>query len=188
MNAASVTEITDFEVYLLMTMRRRTSMLDEESMLDAKLAEHGISADDAARVHERVSQVLSDESTRFANITTLLGAAGPDAASVTYRSVLWPGFDFRAAAGADGQLHSARYRHTDHVVPQAESPEVLPAWSMDVSEFTERFGPMVRGHQWPLFDTALPGYEKHEFTWDGRRYGVGFNWGLFLFSSQYWPE
>jgi hypothetical protein len=40
-------------------------------VLDAKLAEQGISADIAASAHDRVSGLLGDESARFANITAL---------------------------------------------------------------------------------------------------------------------
>jgi hypothetical protein len=57
---------------------------------------------------------------------------------------------------------------------------------MDVTEFTERFGPMTSRRQWPLFDKFLPAHERHEFEWEGTRYGAAFSWGLFLFVSELW--
>ncbi|TDH48536.1 hypothetical protein E2F47_23465 [Mycobacterium eburneum] len=186
MNSASVATVLDFEVYLLMTMKLRIKMLHDEAQLEAKLAEHQLSLDDGERIHERIAEALDDEASRFARMKNLLGIAEPGSVSVKYGSVLWPGFDFNATAGEDGGIESARYWHTRRDPSRASSPIGLPIWSMDVTEFTERFGPIVGSRQWPLFDKLLPAYEECEFLWDGQSYGAGFSWGLFIFSAKSW--
>ncbi|WP_089025313.1 hypothetical protein [Mycobacterium persicum] len=169
-----------------MTMKLRIKMSHKEDQLAAKVADHGLSVDDAERIHERVAEALGDEASYFGNMKKLLGIADQDATSVEYSSILWPGFDFTAIASEDGFLESARYRHKKRNSPTAGSPIGLPIWSMDVAEFTERFGPMNGGRQWPLFDKLLPAYEEYEFSWEGASYGAGFSWGLFMFSAKSW--
>ncbi|VBA59736.1 hypothetical protein [Mycobacterium attenuatum] len=186
MNAASVTAIIDFEVYLLMTMKLRMSMANKEAQLEAKLAERGFSIDDGERIHQRVTEVLADEASRFENITKLLGIADQESRSLTYSSILWPGFDFNAIASEDRRLESARYWHTRRDSPSGAFPTELHTWSVDVTEFAEQFGPVTIRGKWPLFDKILPAYEEYEFSWNGERYGARFIWGLFLSSSIYW--
>ena len=186
MNTAAVTAIVDFEVYLLMTMKLRIRMSHKEAQLEAKLAEHGFSVDDGERLHERVAEALADEASYFGNMKKLLGIADQDATSLEYSSVLWPGFDFNAIASEDGLLESARYWHTRRCSPTADSPIGLPIWSMDVTEFTQQFGPMRGSRRWSLFDKLLPAYEEYEFPWNGESYGAGFSWGLFMFSAKSW--
>jgi hypothetical protein len=108
--------------------------------------------------------------------------------SLKCSSVLWPGFDFNAIAGEDGRLKSARYQYTKRDSPSVDSPIGLPIWSMDVTEFTEHFGPMKGGRQWSLFDELLPAYEDYAFPWSGERYGGRFSWVLFTYSAKYWLE
>ncbi|EUA15575.1 hypothetical protein I546_0611 [Mycobacterium kansasii 732] len=117
---------------------------------------------------------------------TLLGVLDEDATSLKYNSVLWPGFEFNAHADANGLLESAGYTHTEHTPLDVESPTQLAAWSCDILEFDERFGPSIRRENRPLFDDILPAYEGYEFLWKGDRYGAGFLWGLFLSSSMVW--
>lgn len=186
MDAASISAVTTFEIYLLMTMKRRLTMAGKVDLIESKLTDHGLSIDDASGVSRHVSAALSDKSSRFTELRKLLGIADDDSASVGYSSVFWPGFDFNAIANESGGLESAAYRHTRRGLLRADSPGQLPIWSTDVTEFTERFGPMTHGHRWPLFDEVLPAYEEHEFTWNGERYGARFIWGLFLSSSKYW--
>jgi hypothetical protein len=188
MNRALNRAIIDFEIYLLMTMQLRMRMSHKEAHLEAKLAENGFSVDDAARVHARIAEALGEEAVAFESLKNLLDIADPDSVSLEYSSVFWPGFEFKAVAGKDGLLDAARYWHTRHDSYDIDSPTELPIWSMDVTEFTERFGPMRRGRQWPLFDEVLPGYEEYEFPWNGESYGAGFNWGLFMFAAKSWPE
>jgi hypothetical protein len=185
MNRASLAGILDYEVYLLMTMK--LTIFNEEAKLETKLSEFGLSFSDAERVYERVAETLGDEASHFENMKKLLGI-DRDAPSVKYSSVLWPEFDFNAIAGKDGLLESAGYRHTRRDAPGVDSPIGLPAWSMDVTEFTERFGPMTGGRKWPLFDEILPAHEQYEFPWEGERYGAAFSWGLFLWVTKLWPE
>lgn len=186
MNRSLVSAIVDFEVHLLMTMKLRIRMSHKEAQLQNKLTEHSISAGDAERIHERVTEALGDEASYFGNLKKLLGIADHDAASLEYNSVLWPGFDFNAIADEGGRLKSARYQHTKRDSPSVDSPIDLPIWSMDVGEFTEHFGPMRGGRQWSLFDKILPAYEEYEFPWDGESYGAGFSWGLFMYSAKSW--
>ena len=186
MNRASVTAIVDFEVYLLMTMKLRIRMSHQEAQLKAKLAEQGFSVDDGERIHERVAEALGDEASYFGNMRKLLGIADQNATSLQHSSVLWPGFDFNAIGSKDGLLESARYWHTGRDSITADSPIGLPIWSMDVTEFTEQFGPMRGGRQWSPFDKLLPAYEEYEFPWRGESYGAGFSWGLFMFAAKSW--
>lgn len=187
MNIATATAILDFEVYLLMTMKLRMVSEEESKLLEAKLAEHGFSVVDAQRVHERVAKALGDEASYFGNMQKLLSIADQNATSLGYSSALWPGFDFNAIANEEGLLESARYRHTRRDSSTADSPIQLPVWSVDVTEFTERFGPMTGGHQWSLFDKLLPAHEEYEFVWNGEHYGAAFSWGLFLWVTKLWP-
>lgn len=188
MDTTSNSPVVNFEVHLLMTMKLRMSMSHQEAQLEAKLAEHGLSVSDAESVHQRVAGALGDEATNFENLKALLRIADLETSSLTYSSVLWPGFDFTAIAGADGLVESARYCHVRRHPSRVDSPIGLPVWSMDLTEFTELFGPMNRGRQWPLFDKILPAYEEYEFEWSGESYGAGFSWGLFMFSAKSWPE
>jgi hypothetical protein len=160
MSIGPITAIADFEVYLLMTMRLRISMSHKEAQLQAKLAEHGPSLDGAKNIHERVAGALGDEASGFENLKNLLGVADRNSTTLKYDSVLWPGFDFNATADENGPLESARYRHSRRNSPSVDSPTELTIWSMDVTEFTEHYGPMAGGQQWPLFDEFLPAYEE----------------------------
>ncbi|KZS64626.1 hypothetical protein A4G26_27875 [Mycobacterium kansasii] len=187
MNTSSVSEILDFEVHLLMTMKIR--MVNKNAkLLENKLAEHGLSVADAQRIHERVSEALGDEASRFENMKKLLGLGGQSSKSLEYSSVLWPGFDFTATASEEGVLESARYWHTRSDSSRVDSPTELPPWSMDIDEFTKQFGPLTGGLKWTLFDKLLPSHEEYEFPWNGERHGAAFSWGLFMFASKYWPE
>lgn len=185
MKIPKVSAVVDFETYLLMTMKLRVKMSHKEAQLEAKLAEQGMSVDDAQRVHDRIAHLLGDEASYFSNMKELMGA-DQEATWLKYNSVLWPGFEFKATAGADGVLESARYWHTRRDLPTVNSPTELPIWSMDVTEFTERFGPMNRRRKWSLFDDLLPAYEEYEFQWGEDNYGAGFSWGLFMFSAMSW--
>jgi hypothetical protein len=186
METTSVQAVIDFEVYLLMTMKLRLSMAGKESLLEAKLAERGLTIDQAKHIHQRVAESLGDEASRFHNMKKLLGIASLDATSLKYSSVLWPGFDFNAVAGEDGALESAGYWHIHHDSLSVGSPTALPTWSVDSAEFAKHFGPLTLRGKWSLFDEFLPGYAEYEFPWNGERYGARFSWGLFLSSSMYW--
>jgi hypothetical protein len=178
--------VLDFEVYLLMTMKPRLSLADAQGLLDAKLATVGLFVDGAKRIHDRIARAIGDEASAFKNMKTLLDVDGENASSLTYHSVLWPGFEFNAQAGADGLLESAGYSHTERTSVDVEAPTELGAWSVDIHEFDERFGPVVDREKRPYFDDILPAYEEYEFSWKGDRYGARFLWGLFLSSSAYW--
>ena len=178
--------IVDFEVYLLMTMKPRLSLADARGLLEAKLATAGLSVDEARRVHDRIARAIGDEASAFTNMKALLDIDDENARSLTYDSVLWPGFEFTAQAGADGSLESAGYTHTVRTPVDVDAPAELGAWSVDVHEFDERFGPAVDREKRPYFEDILPAYEEYEFSWQGDRYGARFLWGLFLSSSAYW--
>jgi hypothetical protein len=180
------TAVVDFEVYLLMTMKPRLSLADTQGLLDAKLSKAGVSLDGAVRIHQRIAAVLTEEISRFREMKVLLGIPDNDATSLTYNSVLWPGFDFSARADEHGLLESAGYTHTERTTLDVESPAQLTAWSVDIPEFGEYFGPAIRRDRRPLFDDILPAYEEYEFSWQGDRYEAAFLWGLFLTSCAYW--
>ena len=180
--------IVNFEIYVLMTMKLRLKMSRKEDALAAKISQHGFSIDDAEHIHRQVSGALEEESTRFVSMKKLLGVADQGASVLTYASILWPGFDFNAIADGRGLLESAAYSHKCHQSTSVKSPTELALWSVDVSEFTERFGPMRRSRRWSVSDQLLPAYEEYEFLWDGESYGAGFSWGLLMFSSKSWPE
>nr|WP_240316586.1 hypothetical protein [Mycobacterium persicum] len=188
MNTAFTPAIIDFEIYLLMTMKLRISMSRKQAQLEAKLAEHRLSIDDAECIHKRVAEVLGDEASYLGNMKNLLWVVNQDAPSLKFSSVLWPGFDFNAVTDEDGLIESARYWHIRRNSHRFNSPTEVPIWGMDVTEFTEHFGPMRGGRQWPLFEKFLPAYEEYEFPWVGESYGAGFSWGLFMFSAKSWPE
>lgn len=185
MTATAFSGVVDFEVYLLMTMKPRLSLADTRGLLDAKVAEAGLSLDGAGRIHDRISKALSEEVSRFRDMKAVLGV-DEDATSLKYNSVLWPGFEFSAHADVNGLIESAGYTHLEHLPLEAESPTDLAAWSVDIPEFDARFGPATRRDKRPLFDDILPAYEEYEFSWNGDRHGARFLWGLFLSSSVYW--
>ena len=178
--------IRDFEVYLLMTMKPRLALADTWGLLDAKLAKAAISISGAKRISDRISQALSHEASRFRDLTALLEVADAHVTSVSYHSVLWPGWNFSARASSNGGLESAGYTHLEHAALSVESPTHLAPWSVDIREFDELFGPSTVRDKRALFDTILPAYEEYEFSWNGDRYGARFLWGLFLSSSAYW--
>jgi hypothetical protein len=181
-----VTAVTDFEVYLLMTMKPRLSLADTQGLLDARLSKVGVSRDNAVRIYERIAAALTEETSRFRTMRKLVGISDGDDRSLRYTSVLWPGFDFNARADERGLVESAGYTHTKQTPFDVESPTELAAWSIDIPEFEKRFGPSVGSEKRPLFDEILPAYEEYEFIWHGDRYGAAFLWGLFLTSSAYW--
>lgn len=185
MNATPDNAIRDFEAYLLVTMKY--GMINRESDLAAKLAEHGLSLGDAERIHRRITGLFDDELSRFERLKHLVGAAErPDARSLTYPSVLWPEFVFTATADSGGGIESAQYRRAAGKVQRAASPRDQAPWSMDVSEFVNTFGPVANKRSRPLFDEVLPAHDYVEFEWEGRNYSAGFSWGLFLFASLLW--
>lgn len=186
MNVTLHAAVVNFEVYLLMTMKPRLSLKDTRDLLDAKLAKAGLSLDEAVRIHDRVAEALSEATSRFRDMKTLLGVLDEDATSLKYNSVLWPGFKFNAYADANGLLESAGYTHTEHTSLDVESPAQLAAWSCDIPEFDECFGPAIRRTKRPLFDDILPAEEAYEFLWNEDRYGAEFLWGLFLQASMVW--
>jgi hypothetical protein len=178
--------VVDFEVYLLMTMKPRLSLADTRGLVDDRVSRVGLSLEDAVRIHERITAALTEETSRFREVKALLRIPDKDATTLSYSSVLWPGFDFNAHADERGSIESAGYTHAKRVQLDVESPPRLAAWSCDILEFEERFGPIVQREKRPLFDNILPAYEGYEFTWKGDRYGASFLWGLFLSSSAYW--
>ena len=185
MTATAFSGVVDFEVYLLMTMKPRLSLADARGLFATKVTQAGLSLDVAGRIHHRISTALSEETSRFRDMKAVLGV-DEEATSLRYSSVLWPGFEFCAHADINGGLASAGYTHSEQLAIEVESPTDLAAWSVDIPEFNERFGPVVQREKRPLFDDILPAYEEYEFSWNGDRYGARFLWGLFLSSSAYW--
>jgi hypothetical protein len=181
MTAASVLEL---EVYLLVTMKY--GMFDQDLERKAKLAEHGLSFGDAERIHQRVADVFRDASTQFANLQALLGAEADNGGALSFHGILWPEFDFTATADCDGSIGAAGYRRARGEPVCAAAPTVQPPWSMDTDDFAHCFGPTNVTSTSVLFDKYLPAQELHEFDWEGRRYGAGFGWGLFLSASLMW--
>ncbi|WP_396935531.1 hypothetical protein [Mycolicibacterium sp.] len=184
MNAVSMGSVLDFEVYLLVTMKY--GMLNREAVLEAKLAEHGLSFADAERTHGRITELLSNEATQFESLRALLGAGRQETQSLGFSGILWPDFDFTAHTSTSGAIQPAGYRRARGQAVVAESPTEQPPWSMDVAEFIHHFGPTTVQYQSGLFDKTLPAHVGHEFDWSGRAYGAGFSWGLFLFASLMW--
>lgn len=187
--------VFDFEIFVLMTMKLRLSLTSDpikKLRLQNKLAEYGLTAQHGELVHQRVAAALVDEDSFFVNLKTLLGA-DRGAEEVSFTSVLWPEFDFRATVNTDGQLKSARYFHTrkSAIRPQFKSPRDVPTWSMDLEEFAEHFGPLNLALSHPIFYKVLPAYEEHQFDWTDERgreigYGAGFCWGLFNHAAENW--
>ncbi|WP_078345168.1 hypothetical protein [Mycobacteroides chelonae] len=195
MSLIANTAVFDFEVYVLMTMKLRLKMTsdpDEKLRLQNKLAEYDLTLADGERVHDQIGGLLVDEDSFFTNLRSIMGTDA-NATELSFTSVLWPEFDFKATADANGRLESARYWHTRRPIarPHLDSPNDVSYWSMDLDEFSEHFGPINRVVQRPLFDELLPAYEEHQFDWideygHTRDYGAGFCWGLFMFVGQSW--
>lgn len=182
--APDIASVLDFEVYLLATMKY--GMLIREADREAKLAEHGLSFADAERIHRRVAELFDNKSTQFANLRALIGTEAPEAASLTFKGILWPDYDFTATSDDSGAIRTAGYRRARGQATAAASPAEQPSWSMDVDDFTHHFGPASIGYHSELFDEVLPAHEGHDFEWNGRLYRAGFSWGLFLFASLMW--
>lgn len=185
MNTTPDKSILDFEAYLVVTMKY--VVLGNETNLTAKLAEQGLSFEDAERIHRRIAPLFDDESSRFQCLKHLVGATeDPEAQSLSYHSVLWPEFVFTATAANNGGIESAQYRRATGKAQKAAAPREQESWSMDVAEFAEAFGPVTSTVRKPLFDTMVPAHELLEFEWEGRDYGAAFSWGLFLHASMMW--
>ncbi|CQD16763.1 hypothetical protein A5731_16045 [Mycolicibacterium conceptionense] len=183
MNAVT-TSVLDFEVYLLVTMKY--GMLNRKAVLEAKLAEHGLSFGDAERTHRRIAELLANEPTQFESLRALIGAETQSNEVLRFSGILWPDFDFTAEPSSTGAIQSAGYQRARGRVVVADSPTEQPPWSMDAADFGRHFGPVTVGHQSSLFDDTLPAHEGHQFDWRGKQYGAGFSWGLFLFASLMW--
>lgn len=173
-----------------MTMKRRLSLTGdpaEKVRLEIKLAEYGLTVADGERIHSQMISTLVDENSFFTNLGTFLGADS-DVKVISFASVLWPEFEFKATIDTDGgRLESARYWHTGATAGEkGVSPRGVAKWGADLDEFTAWFGPLKRESVRPIFDNFLPAYEEHRFEWNGRDYGAGFCWGLFMFASQIW--
>lgn len=182
MNAA----VLDFEVYVLMTMKLRLKMSQKLAYLDEKLSRHELTVADGDRVRTQLASTLGDERSFFVNLRTLVDETEHDATSLRFCSLLWPEFDFRATAGADGTLTSARYWHARGVAPTDAAPSEVALWSTDIEGFAHRFGALGDAEPRPLLDPYFPAYQERLFDWDGRPWGVGFSWGLFMFAAQDW--
>jgi len=184
-SGARRTAVVDFEVYVLMTMKLRLKMSQKLAELEAKLADHGLTPSDGERIHARVTKALDDEATFFDNLAKFVGIQH-DRSSLRFDSELWPDFAFTATVGDDQRIESAGYRRVSGHAPYVESPIGRQVWSLDVDEFTTRFGPMTPGSQLSIFDESLPNYREYEFEWDGWPWGAGFSWGLFMFAAEDW--
>ena len=184
MNTAPFTRALDFEVYLLVTMKY--GMINQDSEREAKLAEPGLSFGDAERIHQRVADELRYASTQFAKLQALLGLRADNGNTLSFQGILWPEFDFTATADSDGSIAAAEYRRARGEPVCAAAPTIQPPWSMDTVDFAHCFGPAKVISTSVLFDKYLPAQELHEFDWEGRRYGAGFGWGLFLSASRMW--
>lgn len=178
--------IVDFEIYVLMTMKLRMSMSQITEHLHAKLSEHGLSVEDGERARDRVASSLGDEASYFRNLKVLLTGTDSDATSLEFASALWPDFDFKAVAAESGSTQSMNYRRMRGQFPQVESPKEFGPWEVDVNDFARRFGPLTPGPLRPLNDQYLANYQEYGFSWNGRGYGAGFSWGLFMFAAQDW--
>ena len=160
--------------------------VDEQHLREAKLAEHGLSFGDAERIHQRVADELRYASTQFAKLQALLGLRADNGNPLSFQGILWPEFDFTATADSDGSIAAAEYRRARGEPVCAAAPTIQPPWSMDTVDFAHCFGPAKVISTSVLFDKYLPAQELHEFDWEGRRYGAGFGWGLFLSASRMW--
>lgn len=186
MNTGSVASIREFDIYLLMTMRRRLSMAGKKPALEEKLAEHGLSLTDGVDIYHRISETFNDEATGFNALKDLLGVTDRKCTAFKYPSALWPGFNFEVLGNHEGLLGSARFRQAVPSTHAIESPTEAEIWSVDVEQFTQNFQPLTLRYQAGFFDQFLPAYEEYEFSWAGERYGARFIWGLFLSSSIFW--
>lgn len=184
MHTAASAHVLDFEVYLLVTMKY--GMINQDAEREAKLFEHGLSLGDAERIHQRVADALRDETTQFANLRALVGAEARNVGALSFKGILWPDFDFTANAGRGGSIQAAGYRRARGERCCAAAPTAQPPWSMDTADLAQCFGPTQITSTAALFAEYMPAQELHEFEWQGRRYGAGFGWGLFLSASLMW--
>lgn len=176
--------ILDFEVYLLVGMK--WGMINLDSVREAKLAEHGLSWDDASPTHQRIAELLADGPARFRRLQQVLGITD-QSMMLTYRSVLWPDFDFLAVAGPDGDVECARFRRARGQVHIVGSPLEQQPWTMDQDEFARFYGPVTQPHPGTtLFHEIVPAHFGYEFERNNRLYGAGFCWGLYTFSALVW--
>lgn len=178
--------IVDFEIYVLMTMKLRMSMSRNTDLLHAKLSEQGLSVEDGERVRDRIASLLGDEASYFRKLRVLLTGKDTDATTLEFTSALWPDFDFKAVADGSGPARSIRYWRVRGDVPLVESPRAFAPWGVDVDDVARRCGPLTPGPLRPPDDKYLANYQEYEFSWDGRGYGPGFSWGLFMFAAQDW--
>jgi hypothetical protein len=169
-----------------MSMRRWLKQLGHADRVDARLAEHGFTLDDAERIHRQIADALHYEATQFETIQRLLEVDGRQSNSLSFPSGFWPDFCFIAHADDGGVLDRARYVRGRGTISPVDSPRDLPLWSCDVECFAEMFGPLAFGERLPMSHDVLPCYESHDFDWGGERYAAAFHWGLFINASQHW--
>jgi hypothetical protein len=185
-DAVTAAAIRQFEVYVVMSMRRWLQQLGHAEAVDSRLAEHGFALQDAERIHQQLAAAMHNEPTQFETLQRLLGVGGRQPDSLAFHSVFWPEFCFTARAAGDGRIDAARYLHGRGTILPVDSPRAVPLWSCDIEGFAEQFGPLTFGARLPVTHEVLPCYESHDFDWDGETYGATFQWGLFLIAAQHW--
>ncbi|GEM30007.1 hypothetical protein AB0H58_09805 [Nocardia neocaledoniensis] len=167
MSENAIVGALSFEIHQLMLMR----CSDVEKM--DKLAEFNVSLPEARRLSSQVQQNLRPSPEQFRNLKELIGGSNSADSSIRYASRLWPQFMFEAASTNSGMIGDARYVRRKGVPPAVLHPAALGTWSVTVDEFSALFGPLQSVDSW---------YPNEEYVFEsaGRRYGVGFGWGLFL--------
>lgn len=157
----------EFEIHQLLLMRCSDSEKRD------KLADFGISIQEATIISDRVHRKLHLGPEQFSNLKELIDAPSATTTSIRSRSSFWPQFDFIAESTNFGTIGPARYVRSGNMPTTVANPADFPLWSVTVDEFSQLFGPLQAVDSW------YPN-EEYVFDFDGQRYGVGFGWGLFL--------
>ncbi|MBF6205757.1 hypothetical protein IU483_16910 [Streptomyces gardneri] len=132
----------NFEIHQLMRMR----CSDDVKM--AKLEAYGVTLQEAERVADKVSRMLSLGRLQFLKLPELIGVHAPGTSTVRYASAFWPQFEFVAKGTHFGAIGDAPFRRISGSPPAVDEPTELPPWSVTVDEFEELFGPLSEGEQW----------------------------------------
>lgn len=167
MTEGSVPGQTDFEIHLLMNMRR-----NEEIKLD-KLKSLGIDPIAAESISQRVKRFLGFGPSRFLNLASILNIPASESdTSLSYTLKFWPDFNFRVEndAGFWGMTEFERASNASR--PHMDSPKRLAPWSVTVGDFEAVYSTF-------RCTDGFPPWEEFVFQdFDGVAYGADFSYRL----------
>ncbi|MFD4403404.1 hypothetical protein ACFWPH_11615 [Nocardia sp. NPDC058499] len=167
MTEGSIPGTMDFEIYLLMSMRRNANIKRH------KLRSLGIDQSEAESRSRRVKGFLGFGPDRFLNLASILNIpVSKSNTSLLHPLKLWPDFNFYVENDG-GFWGMAKFERASSATrPQMDLPEKLAPWSVAVDDFEATFSTF-------RCTDGFPPWEEFVFQgFDGVEYGADFSYRL----------